>query len=232
MSPQDPVIFQFSLGGNLCVQNAEQAAFKKTTEKLNMKALVLEARNKEEALRLMDDNPTPYAILITDGGITLRENQNLSRKVIDYARNGGKVVLSVFFASRTTFHNFDLYMQDWGLPWKLATAIKINCMINIQAIGCPGSIWERGMPALHDSKTMLLLGVRPNNCWYLPVRCYVHHRNEWIFKDIRLGDGIDGTPMAFTNVGKGFLGFTGNVEHSEATDAAIFSMLAINHKEW
>ncbi|KAI1409918.1 hypothetical protein F5Y13DRAFT_169226 [Hypoxylon sp. FL1857] len=231
MSNPKPIIFKFSLDPYLRIDDEEQLAADRTIGKIDQKATIQVAWNAEEAVRLIEANPHPHAILITDGGIALPENEHLSRQVISYAQNGGTVILTLFFATRTTPKNFNSYMGQWELPWKSISYKLEECIVNDGAKGRPALIWMRGLPAYYYSKSALLLNVRHDACWYLTAKFVEYEGYDGKpYQQMRTGSEA---PIAFTQVGKGFLGYTGDMINNDATDAVVLSMLGFNYQvQW
>ncbi|KAL7620305.1 hypothetical protein AAE478_009298 [Parahypoxylon ruwenzoriense] len=220
-----PVIFQFSVGekwmqGIVDLKDKDETRFKNTIRKLSFRPF-----------DLLKQNQTPHAILITDSGITKPENRKLSRQVIDYARGGGTVILIFSFSSLIRFDDFTSYMKEWDLPWKIHSYTRIECIVNTSAAGPPGMLWMNGLPATYCSKSVYLSGVAPKACWYLPAPPVPDE--EGIGMRYQAPPPGKETPFAFSKVGKGFLGFTGDVSQHEATDGVIFAMLRMNDRlQW
>ncbi|KAI1208543.1 uncharacterized protein F4807DRAFT_461476 [Annulohypoxylon truncatum] len=208
-----PIIFQFSLGEE---RYQKAVDIRETRQQIDYTATI----------RKLAENRTPHAILLTDFSIAEPKNFMLLLKVIRYAREGGIVVLSVCFAFTMHFDRFDQFMKEWGLPWAIHGEHCHRCILNPSAVG-PNTRWKSGLPNIYgfcQFNMVYLKNVSPESCWYLPEppRSYgFDGDNKWQ----PLGRE---TPVAFSRVGKGYLGFTGDVDQEEATDAVLFSMLGLN----
>jgi len=76
------------------------------------------ANDTPEAMRLFDENCVPTGILITDAEIIAPRNEALSRRLGDYVRNGGTLLLGGFFSSGVRPNDLGRYMREkWNLPW-------------------------------------------------------------------------------------------------------------------
>ncbi|KAI1397093.1 hypothetical protein F4819DRAFT_490849 [Hypoxylon fuscum] len=228
-----PVIFQFSLGDKWMQDMVDlqythqQGNFTKTIRKLSEKFTVQPAWDAKQAFDLLSYNQAPHAILITDPGITEPENEELSRQVVNYARDGGTVILSLCFSSNVNFDDFSSYMKGWGLHWKVYSYTRQDCVVNTLAVGPPGVQWMYDLPALYGSKSVFLSNVAPEACWYLPAPYIQDEYDDE--EEIQAPPPRKETPFAFSKVGKGFVGFTGDVNQHEATDAAILAMLGMDY---
>ncbi|KAI1102886.1 hypothetical protein F4804DRAFT_353352 [Jackrogersella minutella] len=224
-----PIIFQFSLGEKWeqdTVKLGAKSDFSstRTIKKLIEVATIQPAWNAKQGIDLLKKNHSPHAILITDPGIMKPENQELSRRMIDYVRGGGTVIFSFLFPT-ALFDTFSLYMKQWDLRWEIHSYNCYKCSINTSAEGRPGSQWMLGLPAIYDYESIYFRNVAPEDCWYLVVPKIDGHGRE---EGVEVPPPEKQTPVAFSKVGKGFLGLTGDMSQHDATDAVVLSMLGIN----
>ncbi|KAI0011942.1 hypothetical protein F4779DRAFT_571033 [Xylariaceae sp. FL0662B] len=218
MDDGKPLVFQFSMGEEWMQDMVKNPGSSQTIGKLSKIATIEQAWDAQQALHLLKQDKVPRAILITDPGITDLENRELSRRVIEYARNGGTVVLSMYFASTVEIDDFEAYMEQWGLPWRVHSGTRRDCAVNPSASGRPNLQWMEGLPALYWSKSLFLHHVAPEDCWYLPAPSQDDDDPE------------TQTPIVFSKIGKGFLGFIGDVNQTAAADAVLLAMLGMNDK--
>lgn len=245
MSDAKPTIYQFSLGDyveqNLVRQAGWDPGFSHILRKIQETATIQEAWDTQEALDLLGQDEPPKAIYITDSGITKPKNREVSKRVVEYARNGGTVILGLAFASNVNFAVFNSYMaQHWGLPWKYHSYTSEDCAINIAATGPPGKQWLNGLQALYPQRSMYINNVDRTACWYLPAPYPSDPYGDrpeakWRVEAPTLATLATlaprtQTPVAFAPVGKGRLGYTGDVKQLESTDAVVLSMLGLNNR--
>ncbi|KAI1377261.1 hypothetical protein F4677DRAFT_444487 [Hypoxylon crocopeplum] len=234
MGDSKPIIFQFSFGESYMQDTVDYKGtfppnFGSTLKKVDEMATVKVAWTAEEASDLLKRNPAPYAILITDDGITESENRELSFQVIEYVRNGGTAILCLCFGREVLNEDFNSFMKDWDLPWKVHAYLWYDCVVNDSAVGLHGKQWMYGLPALYRSQSLFLGNVAPESCWYLPAPRIQEHDDDKRRKTATL---IRETPIAFTQVGEGYLGYTGDGNQHKATDAIMFAMLGMNQDVW
>lgn len=226
MSDPKPKIYQISL------RDLPQQ-FIRTLDKIRKFANIQAAFDTQEALDLLGQDKVPKAILITDDAIMEPENEEVSKRVVEYARNGGTVILGLAFAYYAMFEEFDHYMSEhWGLPWRGSNFGSENFAINISATGPPGKEWLKGLQAFYHQESSYLGGVDDNACWYLPAPYpYCPEEDgteeEWRAKAEWVSWSPE-TPVAFAPYGKGYLGYTGDENQLESTDAIVLSMLGFN----
>ncbi|EMR69393.1 hypothetical protein MGN70_012521 [Eutypa lata] len=217
-----PTIYQFSLGdevGRSLLRSGSIFTFnvyQRILLKLRKLAIVQEAWNNQEALDLLGQDKTPRAIIITDAGIIDPDNSNVSEKVVEYARNGGTVILGVEFPGNTNATVLDEYMTKvWGLPWTTHSYNYLDCVINTAASGPAKNTpndrqWMNGLQALYTEKCVYIDNVAPDACWYLPTADpYYLHEYENEEKWRAAAAKMTQTPVAFAPVGKGYLGYVG-----------------------
>lgn len=237
MSEPKPTIYQFSLGDKSLqsfVRPGGIDSFLRILKKLQEVAIVQEAWSSQEALDLLEQDKAPKAIFITDPGITDPENKEVSTQVVEYVRNGGTAILGLGFSSNVKPADFQEYMSEqWDLPWKLHSYNREDWAINITASGPPSSQWMHGLQALYRERCVNIDKVAPIARWYtLAPDPYdpddYENEDEWRAATAKMAPKTQ-TPVAFASVGKGRLGYTGDVNQHESTDAVILAMLGLNY---
>lgn len=244
MATKKPIIFQFSLGHDsrqrdIGRENDDELdpfsrAIRQIKSAGSKGATIKTAWTLDEALHLMNHEEAPHAILITDPAITWEVNAVLSGHVVQYCRNGGTCILTSRFASNVFFDEFNAYMdQHWGLPWKFHSYTREDCAINISAKGRrDGAQWLYGLQALQRWKASYISGVAPEACWYLPAPNLPENEDDE--EEMERCDASNAmprtqTPVAFARVGKGYLGYTGDVNQDASTQAVVLSMLDLTY---
>jgi hypothetical protein len=75
------------------------------------------AKSANGAIRYLEAN-NPKAILVTDEGLTARENGVVFEKVKTYIQNGGMAIIGLHFPNFTNMDVFDKFFSEgFGLPW-------------------------------------------------------------------------------------------------------------------
>lgn len=202
------VVFVFSLGDEF-----EQTGFTEIWSSLVTKASAKYdlkwAKTKDEALALFREHPEPKAILVTDPGIIAAENVAVSRKVVDYAHESRTaVILTGVFSTSIRPGDLDTYFDTmWRLPWRVGNYTREVVRLNGTAAGVPGH--GEGLMSAYSQKALWLRSVANGASWYMDPE----------------SSGPSQTPVAFTGIGKGWLGYTGDVNGEDGTTAVVMAMI-------
>jgi hypothetical protein len=218
MSQHTPVIFAFSLG-DPSQQAILQDVHGRLMDKIARKAVLKQAGNTQEALDLVNGDNRPKAIFVTDPGITTTKNDIVSDKLVDFARNGGIVVLGGLFSSSIRPSDLRRYFKKWDLSWKDGSYHRTTVALNQTAGGVPRS----ELPSSYSQKALFLANVDSNAAWYLPTESSVVESRVFPPGPVATSE----TPVAFTKVGNGWLGYIGDVNAEEDTDAVVLGMLGL-----
>ncbi|RVX73702.1 hypothetical protein B0A52_02592 [Exophiala mesophila] len=219
MSQPQPLIFAFSLD-HPSAHTIFQAVHGRLMDKIAEKSDLKHVKSSPEALNLIEGDAKPKAIFVADAGITVRENHIIADRVISYARNGGTVVLGGLFSSMIGPIDLQKFFSRWNLPWKSGTYLRTTVALNHTAEGVPKS----GLPSSYSQKAVFLAGVDSSAAWYLPTESSVVESLVFASEPITR---TSETPIAFTKVGNGWLGFVGDVNGEEGTDAVVLGMLGL-----
>jgi hypothetical protein len=181
--------------------------------KLNTVAAVDRATNRESVLQGLADQP-PQAVLVTDGGIS--KHRVVYGKLLDYVRGGGILVLMGNFTSFTRPSDMNELFQEAGLPWTYAEYQRTTVYRN----DTEETSSHTSLPSSYSQKAVFLAGVPGKDAWYLPNDS--SRTESLVFNS----DPVDQntTPIALTNIGKGKLGYVGDVNGEEGSDAVVLAM--------
>ncbi|GAP86908.1 putative zinc finger domain-containing MYND-type [Rosellinia necatrix] len=170
--------------------------------RITAKAKMDRVTTREAALDTLTQNPPPPVILVTDAGaakiITIWE------RVIDCLRGGSTVVLAVSFSSFVNEGQFNRCFGKIGLPWKRGGYHRTNVSLR------PGAVDDRLRNLLlpiYSQKALYVEGVASSDVWYAGEQGEV--------------------AVAFTKVGNGMLGYVGDVNREDGSEAVILAMLGL-----
>ncbi|KAI1402573.1 hypothetical protein F4819DRAFT_507488 [Hypoxylon fuscum] len=197
-------------------------------KKIKEKANVYQASysKHDAATNLLIDHPDAQAIWIVDPDIATPKFKDLSDKVVDYARNGGTVVLGGFFSMSISANNFDRWMNEaWGLSWRYGQYETSTVIFQSSAVG-PRDFWRDGLAAAYTQKGVFLKNVSASDSWYASLPSSASE--SFVFKSIPIQ--VE-TSIAFGKVGKGWLGFTGDIHNRDETTAAVRAMMRLNTRD-
>ncbi|KAH7131953.1 hypothetical protein B0J11DRAFT_520425 [Dendryphion nanum] len=188
--------------------------------KLNTVAALHHATKPESAIQGLADQP-PQAVLVTDGGIS--KHRAVYAKLLDYVRGGGILVLMGNFSSFTRPKDLDRLFQEAGLPWTYGEYQRTTVYRNDAEDISP----HTPIPSSYSQKAVFLKGVPGKDAWYLPNES--SRIESLVFSPEPIGDQ-DQTPVAFTNIGEGKLGYVGDVNGEEGSDVVVLAMCGLRHE--
>lgn len=168
---------------------------------------------------------SPSAVLATDAGILKSSHAAVLNKLTDYVREGGTVVLCGLFSSfirRDEVKPF--FERHFGLPWELGAYHRTDVYLNRHAITTGGKrfVVDR-LEAGYSQKANFLKNVAKEAAVYLPNE---HSRTQsMVFANESVDVNL--TPIAFVKVGKGWLGYIGDVNAEEGSDQVVMAMCGL-----
>ncbi|KAJ3758825.1 hypothetical protein EV360DRAFT_43092 [Lentinula raphanica] len=167
---------------------------------------------------LSSDTP-PTAVLAIDSGPTHPKYAALNNQLVHFAEAGGTVVFGCNFSNNFAFTRAGAFFRAWSVPWDLghyhSTEVHLNKkdVLGLDLAGLEPSYWL---------KAVNLVNVPPKLAVYNPL-LYAESDSE----DGHAPPSIDTseTPAAYTAVGLGFMGYTGDVNAEAPTTKTIMAML-------
>ncbi|KAI1409223.1 hypothetical protein F5Y13DRAFT_170482, partial [Hypoxylon sp. FL1857] len=170
--------------------------------KITAKATMDRATTQKAALDMLTQNPPPPVILVTDAGAV--SHMKVWERVIDCLRGGSTVVLAANFSSLVTEGQFNRCFAKIGLPWKRGGYYRTDVSLR------PGVVDDRLQTQLlptYSQKALYVQGVARSDVWYAGEE--------------------DEVAVAFTKVGNGMLGYVGDVNKADGSDAVVLAMLGL-----
>ncbi|KAL0938128.1 triacylglycerol lipase-like protein [Colletotrichum truncatum] len=183
------------------------------------KANVQRAKKPASALDLLHQLPPPAAVLITDQGLT-EGHPDVWDAVITYVRQGGTAIAMGHFSSFVKPDNIRPFFTKAGLDWDRGAYHRTTVTLNPQVAGRAAA----SLPGRYSQKALFLKGVQPTAVMYGPDRTSVTESH--VFPSERVED-LSQAAIAFAQVGNGKIGYVGDVNVEEGTDAAILVMCGL-----
>lgn len=185
---------------------------------LEQKSVLKRANSANEALNLINGDSKPQGILVADEGI-IKANA-VADKLVKFAREGGVVVVGGLFSSFGRPNDMQKYFdKKWNLPWKIGSYHRTTLTLNSAADGLPSAT----LPSSYSQKAVFLSNVPSKAAWYLPTEGSVTESHVFPPSPVQNSE----TPVAFTKVGNGWLGYTGSVNSEEETHTVVLGMLGL-----
>lgn len=139
-------------------------------KKIKEKATVHQAHYSKpgEPANLFRAHPSARAIWIAEAEIALAKHAALSRQVVDYARDGGTVVLGGYFPSHIRPDDFRRWVSTaWGLPWHFGQYERTTAVFQSGATGRgENKRWRDGLAAAYSCKCVFFQNVAATDSWY------------------------------------------------------------------
>ncbi|KAF7981539.1 hypothetical protein HWV62_33129 [Athelia sp. TMB] len=157
-------------------------------------------------------NRTPAAVLITDPTIADARNPHptLTAKLVEYVRSGGTVVFGGLFSTFVAPDDSDAFFKNvWGLGWKVALYERADFVLNTHTH--PQLLGGADLPELYNVKTIHLEGVAERDMVYTPA------------DDLETYE----VPVAYTQIGSGHVGYSGDVNGEDDTTNIVISLLGV-----
>lgn len=196
-------------------------------KKIREKATVVQGFYKKpgHASAVLKAHPDARAIWIADPDIVQSNYSDLSREVVNYARNGGTVVLGGYFSSLVRPDDMDRWMRvAWKLPWRTGQYHRTNVVFQAASAGRDKSQnWRDGLVAAYSLKASFLQHVAPEHAWYASMPGATSQSR--VFGPVPVEAQ---TAVAFAPVGNGWVGYTGDVNNEEGTALAVLAMMGLN----
>lgn len=177
--------------------------YKPLISKLTSKAKMDRATTAADALAALDREPSPSIILVADAG--LARHRAVWERVIDRVRAGATVVLAGCFSSMISPPDFTRFFARAGLQWKRSEYQRSTTALRRNAVG---SRLAARLPAAYSQKAVFVGGVDPSAWWYA-------------------ADDATGAAVVFAAVGEGKLGYVGDVNGEDGSEAVVLAMCGL-----
>ena len=193
--------------------------YKRLINTLVSKATIQRASKLNAALNYLSTT-TPTRIIITDPGITQPAHSAVLEKVVSYVRDGGIAILAFHFSGSIRPLDLNSFFRSyWNLPWEFGDYHRTTVHLNQRVPQVP----KLNLPAAYSQKAVFLKNVAPNAALYLPDRNSMTESHVFPSEPV----DVEQTPVAFAPVGEGWLGYVGDVNTEEGSDAVILAMCGL-----
>lgn len=190
--------------------------------KMSNQVTLKRAKKQSGALTYLSNN-TPIAVLVTDAGAMKPENVNVMEKLKQYASNGGTVVFGCSCSSFMQFDMFDTFKNHFGLPWTKGDYHRTTVHLNQEAArNLPSSSSKLALS--YSQKAVFLQNVAPSAALYFPADD--SETESFVFPPTPVE--TDQTPVAWAKIGKGCLGYIGDVNGENGSHAVALAMCGLD----
>lgn len=218
---EKPLIYTFTFGSDW-QQSQFQSIHGRLLNMLFERSTLRHAKDANQALALFSEDNEPRAVFVADAAIMAPRNEVISQRLVNYVKYGGTVVFGGMFSAQVERGELDRYFgHTWDLPWEAGSQHRTTLVLNETAVELPIS---DELSNAYSQKALFLHNVLPHECWYLPTEDSVVESFVPIPGPVT---DFSETPVAFTRVGKGWLGYVGDMNAEEGSDAAVLGMMSM-----
>jgi hypothetical protein len=204
-SPSKRFVMLLALDGDDLTERHSESLIAGIRAKLEL----VKAVTPNQALRHLA-SPNLAGVFVTDAGITNRKTANVLRKLVEFAKSGGSVVLGGAFSSYVSPLDMNSFFEkSWGLAWKSgsyhrATFSRHSSHDLVKA--------NTSLLPSYSMKALHVKGIKPEVAVYRPQEI----------------PDLSESPVVRTRMGNGYLGYVGDVNYEEGSSKVILAMFGLS----
>ncbi|KAE8140423.1 hypothetical protein BDV38DRAFT_269025 [Aspergillus pseudotamarii] len=188
---------------------------------LRAKAEVQRAESTPSAVQLLAQRPEPSVVRITDEALTLPKNRTVWEAVLGYVRGGGTAVVMGHFPSFVRPNSLKPFFAQAGLTWEVGSYHRTTLALNEAAVGVATA---QKLPQRYSQKAVFVKNVGPGEMWYRTDDDSVVE--SLVFSPMSVNKAGE-TAVALAEVGTGKLGYVGDVNAEDGSNAVILAMCGL-----
>jgi ribonuclease HI len=181
--------------------------FAHLTAQIGSKAKMERATTHVDAmtkLGTLEQGQPPFVIFIADGSLT--RHREVWERVINILHKGATVVLAGCFSSMVSAGQFDRFFARLGLPWERGSYHRMTVSLRPSAVDVQ---LRSRLPTSYSQKAVFVKNVPPSAAWYA--------------ESASSGE----VAVAFTQVGRGKLGYMGDANGEVESEAVVLAMCGL-----
>ncbi|KAG8938757.1 hypothetical protein FRC03_006927 [Tulasnella sp. 419] len=188
---------------------------------LSAAANVVHVQTSEE---LMNKLASPVdAVLFMEPDITKRKFVEARARLVRYVKAGGTVVFGGGFSSFIRPNEMTTYFSnDWNLSWTPGSYHRTTFSLNPRS--SPRFNNNKRLVPSYSMKALHVSGIKLEEAVYLPTED--SRIQSAVFAPAPI-ENLEESPAAFTQVGKGFVGYVGDVNAEDASTEVYLTMLGL-----
>ena len=195
---------------------------------LRSKVRIIQALNAREALQHLADTNLK-GVVVADEGIVEGENSVVLSSLIEWVNAGGIAVVGCLFSNFISYLEFGPFFKKWGLPWTLGKYCRETFVLN--PLIRQSSSHSADITTTYSMKAVHLKGVKADDVLYVLAKDEDEDDDEdWSVQSNvfpRFAVDLSNVPVAYTQVGDGFLGYVGDVNAEKESTGVILAMLRL-----
>lgn len=168
------------------------------------------------------------AVLVVDGGLSVKKHNALQKQLASYATVGGTVIFCCLFASFIRPPDMNRLWKNFNEPWESGDYHRSTFYLSQKMKNVFGSQRAKNLPREYSMKALHLANAPVGSRVYVPLE---QSRTE---SRVFPPDAVDNsqTPAAFHKYGSGWLGYIGDVNNEVGSQALLMAMLGKWYLWW
>lgn len=176
---------------------------------LRDKIQVTQALTHQDALKHLS-SPALAGVFVIDAGIVRAKSSAVVNKLVAYVKDGGSAVIAGCFSNFVTSLDLNKFFKNaWGLDWKYGSYFRTTFSVN------PSNELAKRNPSLvtsYSMKALHLANISPEMALY---------------GDYTGATPLKESPAACARVGRGLLGYLGDVNAEISSTNVVLAMLGL-----
>ncbi|KAL8653283.1 MAG: hypothetical protein Q9210_002183 [Variospora velana] len=162
------------------------------------------------------------AVLVADSGTSVKKHNALQIQLASYAAVGGTVIFCCLFASFIRPPDMGKLWKNFNMPWGSGDYHRSTFYLSQKMKNVFGSQRAKHLPSEYSMKALHLANVPVDSRVYVPLE---QSRTESrVFPPAAVDNSQ--TPAAFHKYGSGWLGYIGDVNNEDGSQALLMAMLS------
>ncbi|KAI0641698.1 hypothetical protein C8Q79DRAFT_1014122 [Trametes meyenii] len=192
---------------------------------LRKNASVTETLDTYSAVKVLSSNPRPSAVIVSDAAITQQAHSALVRRLVEYTRTGGRVVLGMQFSNTLPDDRGHAFFRAWGLNWNRGSYFRTTFSRN--PAGVPTPLAADALFPSFSMKAVHIVRAPRQNAVY--VATHASRLESYVDPPTPVlgANTTEEYPAVFARVGAGFLGYVGDVNAEQGATRLILEMCGV-----
>ncbi|KAL8773888.1 MAG: hypothetical protein Q9209_001318 [Squamulea sp. 1 TL-2023] len=188
---------------------------------INKKYKTIQARSTADATPLLS-SPSLKAILIVDAGLTTGKHHiALQKQLSAYAKAGGTIIFCCLFSSFVTPPDLNRMYRSFGLSWEFGNYHRTTFYLSQKIKSVLGHQRAIELEREYSMKAVHLKNTPVDSRVYVPLE--QSRTQSMVFAPSAVDQGE--APAVFSKHGSGWIGYVGDVNNEEGSQALIMALL-------
>ncbi|TFY57503.1 hypothetical protein EVJ58_g6978 [Rhodofomes roseus] len=193
---------------------------------LNKNAVVQEVLDAKAALKRLSAKPSPAAIILTHPSVI--HNDKVIHHLIAYARAGGKVIVGSQFSNYLPLDQLKPFFQKWELPWVAGVYHRTTIALTPDRV--PSPLRSSKLFPAYSAKAVHLKHVKKEHRVYAPTTTSTMEEQFGQPGAPITGSLLEETAAAWAPIGKGYVGYIGDINSEEESTRLVLEMCGVTVK--